>query len=62
MTGQVTKSLRLKSVGVSPEVHGELKELQQTTYGEISMNWVIRVLLDRNEGKMINPRVEKEKR
>ena len=36
-----------------------MKELQQTKYGEVSMNWVIAELLNRNEGRMINSTVEK---
>lgn len=56
---KVTKDLHLKSIGVSPEVHRQLKELQRTKYGEVSMNWVIAELLNRNEGRMIASSVEK---
>lgn len=59
MMGKVTRGFRLRTVAVTPEVHTQLKELQQTKYGDVSMNWVIAELLNRNEGRMIASSVEK---
>ena len=55
------RETKFKTVRVQNSVHGRLKRLQHTAYGEISMDATIAVLIARNADRPILPKVIEER-